>query len=186
MKVLILNGSPRVNGDTSFILNKVKQRFSKDTIFTELNAYKENIKPCIDCRYCCKNKGCSQKDRMDVVLNDDYDVLIIASPVYMSNLTPPLFSIITRLNFIWSNKYFLGITHEMKKKKGILILAGGGNGAPDIAIDLAKNAFKKLNADFSLDKNYIYSLKTDDIPVNEDKELDKQIDKVMEKILERD
>lgn len=185
MKVLILNGSPRVNGDTRSILNKVKERFSNDTIFTEFDAYKENIKPCIDCRYCNKNKGCSQKDRMDIILNDDYDVLIIASPVYLSNVTPPLFSIITRLNFIWANKYFLGITQEFKKKKGILILAGGGNGAPDIAIDLAKNAFEKLNADFSLDNNYIYSLNTDTIPVNEDKELDNQIDKTMKKIYEK-
>ncbi len=84
MKALILNGSPHNNGDTAFVINKVKERFPSDTEFDEINAYKDDIKPCIDCRYCWKNEGCSIKDNMAVILKDDYDVLIIASPIYIS------------------------------------------------------------------------------------------------------
>ena len=122
MKVLILNGSPHSNGDTACIINKNKNKLPNDTIYEEINAYNDNIKPCIDCRYCWKNQGCSINDKMSLVLKDDYDILLIASPVYISFVTPPLFSIFTRLNYIWSNKHFLNISTNMKKKNVCLFL----------------------------------------------------------------
>ncbi|MCX4364654.1 MAG: flavodoxin family protein [Bacilli bacterium] len=183
MKALILNGSPHNNGDTAFVINKVKERFPSDTEFDEINAYKDDIKPCIDCRYCWKNEGCSIKDNMAVILKDDYDVLIIASPIYISYVTPPLFSVFTRLNYIWSNKYFLNISNNMKKKKGILILVGGGNGSPDNAIDISVKTFKKLNAEFDLQKDYIYSLNTNTLPTKDDEEIINQIDRTISHIL---
>ena len=82
----------------------------------------------LDCRYCWENEGCCIHDRMDIIWKDDYDVLVLASPLYMSFVTPPLFSIISRLNVIWSNRYFLKTPGRLKPKKGILILTGGGDG----------------------------------------------------------
>ena len=52
MKVLILNGSPNKNGNTSFILSKFKEKFPINTDFKQIDAYSANIKPCMDCRYC--------------------------------------------------------------------------------------------------------------------------------------
>ena len=184
MKVLVLNGSPHDNGDTTYIISKIKERFPIDTIFEEINAYKDNIKPCIDCRYCWKNIGCSMNDKMNLVLKDDYDVLIIASPIYISYVTPPLFSVFTRLNYIWSNKHFLNTTTSMRRKKGILILVGGGDGSPDNAIKISARTFKKLNADFDLEKNYIYSLNTNTIPAKEDKTILNQIDNAIKNIFD--
>ena len=183
MKVLILNGSPRNNGDTIYVINKLKGRLPDDTIFEEINAYTDNIKPCIDCRYCWENKGCAIHDRMEVITRDDYDIAIIASPVYMSYVTPPLFSIFTRFNYMYSNKQFMGISNNMKKKKGILVLVGGGDGSPEGAINISMRIFRKMNADFDLEKNYICSLNTDTISVKQDKELIKQIDRTVEYIL---
>ena len=51
MKVLILNGSPRLNGDTVYILEKMKSKFPGNTEFSTLNTYQENIQPCNDCRF---------------------------------------------------------------------------------------------------------------------------------------
>lgn len=180
MKVLILNGSPHSNGNTSFIVNKLKENFSSDTMFVEINAFKENIKPCVECRYCWENEGCCIKDKMEIINSDDYDVLVIASPLYMSFLTPPLFSIITRLNYIWCNKHFLKISNNLKKKKGILILVGGGTGTPVYAINTAKLAFNYFNADFDEEKDYIYSLHTDKLLAKDDGEVLKQIDRTIE------
>ena len=98
----------------------------------------------------------------------------------MSLLTPPLFSIITRLNYIWCNKYFLKISNNLKKKKGILILVGGGTGTPAYAINTAKLAFNFLNADFDEEKDYIYSLHTDKLLAKDDEEVLKQIDRTIE------
>ena len=179
MKVLILNGSPRPNGDTVCILERVKSQFPGDTAFSALNAYEENIQPCNDCRYCWEKEGCCVRDKMDILLKDDYDVLIIASPLYMSFVTPPLFAVISRLNFIWSNHYFLNISKELKPKKGILILTGGGDGSPDPAISIAKTAFHFLNAGFDPALDCIRSLNTNSVPVRDDPDLAGQINRTV-------
>ena len=179
-KMLILNGSPHSNGDTAYIIEKLKERINNKIEICELNAYKSNIKPCIDCRYCWKNEGCSINDDMKIIWDDDYDIIVVASPVYMYNVTPPLFSIITRLNMKWCNKYFLKKEYNSKTKKGILILTGGGSGKPDNAIDSAKIVFEILNAEFNINDNYIYSLNTNTIPAKDDKNLIKLIDKTIE------
>lgn len=56
MKTLILNGSPRVNGDTSSLI----QRFCENVTgeYKIVDAYRCDIAPCIDCRYCWEHKGC--------------------------------------------------------------------------------------------------------------------------------
>lgn len=176
MKVLIINGSPHKHGDTAYMVSKFKEKFSEDTIFEELYLYDENIKPCMDCRYCNRNIGCVIKDKMDIIVNDDYDVIVMASPIYMYNMTPPVFSMITRLNYIWSNKFFLKKELKLKRKKGILILAGGGDGNPTHALDMAKLLFKYLNVDFDIEKDYIYSLKTGEVLAKEDSNVAKLVD----------
>ena len=118
MKVLILNGSPRPDGDTAYILEMLKGRFPRGTGFETIHTFEADIRPCTDCRYCWKNEGCCIRDEMDTLWKDDYDVLVMASPLYMSFVTPPLFSVISRLNAVWSNRYFLKKPCALKPKKG--------------------------------------------------------------------
>jgi multimeric flavodoxin WrbA len=183
MKVLIINGSPRSNGDTVYVLESLKNKFPGGTVFEFLNAYESNIQPCNDCRYCWKNEGCSIRDEMDILWRDDYDVLILASPLYMSFVTPPLFSIISRLNAIWSNHYFLKTPKRLKPKKGVLILTGGGDGSPNPAINIAQTAFQFLNAQFDPALDYIRSLNTNKVSVQDDRDLVGQIGKTIKHIM---
>ena len=183
VKVLIINGSPRSNGDTAYVLESLKNKFPGGTAFESLNAYASNIQPCNDCRYCWKNEGCSIRDEMDILWRDDYDVLILASPLYMSFVTPPLFSIISRLNAIWSNHYFLKTPKRMKPKKGVLILTGGGDGSPNPAINIAQTAFQFLNAQFDPALDYIRSLNTNNVSVQDDRDLVGQIDITIKHII---
>lgn len=176
MKTLILNGSPHKNGDTSYIVNELKKKI--DGEIEEIFLYDAKLSPCIDCRYCWKNKGYSIKDDMQKINNDDYDLLIIASPVYFYNVTPPMFSLLTRLNYIWSNKHFLDITHTFKNKRGILVLTGGGGGEPKHALDTVNLIFKYLNAEFDSEKDYIYSLNTDNVSAKDDINVKKMIEKI--------
>ncbi len=127
-------------------------------------------------RYCWEKEGCCIRDETDILWKDEYDVLIIASPLYMSFVTPPLFSVISRLNYIWSNHYFLKIPGRLKQKKGILILAGGGDGSPDPAINIAKAAFRFLNTEFDPTLDCISSLNTNTVSVQDDSNLAGQID----------
>lgn len=101
----------------------------------------------------------------------------------MSFVTPPLFSVISRLNCIWSNHHFLKIPGRLKQKKGILVLAGGGDGSPDPAIRIAKTAFRFLNAEFNPASDCIRSLNTNTVPVQDDPDLAGQIDIALSHIL---
>jgi len=176
LKVLILNGSPRPDGDTAYILEELKSRFPCGTAFDTLNAYEADIQPCNDCRYCWENEGCCIRDDMDILWKDGWDVLVLASPLYMSFVTPPLFAVISRLNAIWCNQHFLKIPNRMKPGKGILVFTGGGDGSPGPAISIAKTAFRFLNVQFDPETDYIHSLHTNEIPVREDPDLGGQID----------
>ena len=120
---------------------------------------------------------------MDILWRDDYDVLILASPLYMSFVTPPLFSIISRLNAIWSNHFFLKTPKRLKPKKGVLILTGGGDGSPNPAINIAQTAFQFLNAQFDPALDYIRSLNTNKVSVQDDRDLVGQIGKTIKHIM---
>jgi multimeric flavodoxin WrbA len=60
MRTLIINGSPRKNGDTMTLINEMTQYLSGELKI--INTYYDNISLCIDCRYCWQNDGCSIDD----------------------------------------------------------------------------------------------------------------------------
>jgi multimeric flavodoxin WrbA len=101
-KTLILNGSPRREGNTSFLVERLKkyvERSGNEVKILFLNDYK--IKPCRGCFWCYREfpLKCIQSD----VMNDlypiilDTDVLIFASPVYWFNYPAQLKLLVDRL-----------------------------------------------------------------------------------------
>ena len=64
-----------------------------------------------------------------------------------------------------------------------LILTGGGDGSPAPAVSIAKTAFRFLNASFDPDTDYIYSLSTNSIPVQEDPDILSQMENVVKHII---
>lgn len=165
MKTLIFNGSPRKNGDTVFLINKLKESLNGET--KVINSYFSNISPCLDCRYCWKNSGCTIQDEMQEVYSyiKECDNIIIASPLYFSELTGPLLSVLSRLQMYYSSKRFLGVKQIQKRKRGAVILCGGGDGGPLKAEDTAKALLKLMGAEV---KGIVRSLNTDDIPSKDD------------------
>ena len=78
MKTLIFNGSPRNNGGTATLIKELEKSLAGDV--NVISSYKANISPCIDC---------SLDDEMQKVyrLIDEADNIIIASPIYLGELT---------------------------------------------------------------------------------------------------
>ena len=165
MKTLIINGSPRRNGNTSELLAELKKQLHGESV--EVSAYYDKIAPCKDCRLCWKKKGCVIKDDMTKIYEDDFDTVVIASPLYMSNLTGPLVSLASRFQAYYAARRFLQETMDIRSKIAVLILVGGGDGGPEPAVNLAKWMFKKMKAEFK-DENTVFSLHTDEIPAKED------------------
>ena len=179
MKTLIINASPRKNGNTAFLINELKRGLKGD--ITEISAYYDGIAPCIACDYCRENAQCSIHDKMDVIYADDFDNVVIASPVHMSNLSGPLVSIAGRLQAYYNLKRFFKNKRNIRKKEGILILTGGGDGSADCAVMSAEVMFKLLNAAHP-EQNNIFSLNTDKLPASEDTEAIKKIKEIAVKL----
>ncbi len=82
MKTLILNGSPRKNGDTASLIERTTEKIVGE--YRIVDAYRCNISPCLDCRYCWENSGCVINDEMQEIYKyiKECDNIMIASPLY--------------------------------------------------------------------------------------------------------
>ena len=74
-------------------------------------------------------------------------------------------------------------TKEDEAEKSVLILTGGGDGSPNPAISIAQTAFKFLNAQFDPALDYIRSLNTNNVSVQDDRDLVGQIDITIKHII---
>lgn len=146
MKTLILNGSPRKSGDTVSLINKVVKNLEGE--YKIVHAYDCNINPCIDCRYCWNNAGCCVKDEMQEVYEyiQECDNILIASPIYFSELTGALLNVGSRLQTYFSAKFFRKENPIEKSKKGAVIIVGGGDGKADKAYHTACCLLHHMNA----------------------------------------
>lgn len=165
IKTLIINGSPRPDGNSANLLSIAKKNLAGE--ITELAAYHEDFAPCNDCRACHKTIGCQIADDFNIITDDDYNNIIIASPIYMGTLTPPMHAIISRFQANFASKYFLDAPIQYRPKRAIGILVGGGNGNGDEALRLLRFFCTSLNAMLDED-SIITSLNTDTRPAAED------------------
>ncbi|MCG3217134.1 MAG: flavodoxin family protein [Candidatus Heimdallarchaeota archaeon] len=101
-KILILNGSPRKKGNTSFLveeLRKMVQDKGHEVEILTLNDY--DINPCQGCFWCYKDYPlkCVQNDVMNTLYPTvlDSDVLIFASPIYWFTYSAQLKLFVDRL-----------------------------------------------------------------------------------------
>ena len=100
MKVLIINGSPRIDGNTTTSINELIKVFNKNEIETEtIQIGNQNIRGCIACNSCQKNHKCVFNDSVNEVAKkfENADGLIIASPVYFASANGTLISFLDRL-----------------------------------------------------------------------------------------
>ncbi len=166
-KTLIINGSPRVKGNTAFLIEQLKKQLEGEIV--EISAFRDNIAPCVDCRACWKTAQCVIKDKMQKIYDDDFDNFVIASPVYYSTLPGAVLSVMSRLQPYHAAKYFLKQPKELKNKKASAILTGGGMGDMEPAFFHLKMFFGITGAK-GFREHTVMSKKTDTVPAWEDKQ----------------
>lgn len=129
MKTLIFNGSPRINGDTMSLINMIKENIKGE--YRIVDAYRSDVSPCLDCRYCWKNSGCAIKDEMQEEYDyiQECDNILIASPIYFSELTGKLLDVGSRLQTYFCSRAFRKEEPIVKSKRGAVVLVGGGDGS---------------------------------------------------------
>jgi len=77
---------------------------------------------------------------------EEFDNIILASPIYFSELSGSLLSLLSRVQTYFASKYFRGEDTNPKKKNGVLILVGAQKGTEEKASATAHTVFRYLNA----------------------------------------
>ena len=100
MKVLMINGSPRKNGNTSIALAEMERIFQEEGIQAEtVQLGAQDIRGCIACLSCKKKGRCVFDDLVNQTAPkfEAADGLVIATPVYFASANGSLISFIDRL-----------------------------------------------------------------------------------------
>ena len=100
MKVLLINGSPRVNGNTSVALEEMVKVFQEENIETEVvQVGNQSIRGCIACTSCRQTGKCVFDDAVNECADKfkDCDGLVVASPVYYASANATLIAFLDRL-----------------------------------------------------------------------------------------
>ncbi len=145
VKTLIFNGSPRLRGDTMSLINAIIPKIEGECKL--VNVCTSKIAPCIDCRYCWTNEGCAFIDEMQNVYNyiQDCDNIIIASPIYFSELTGQLLSAGSRLQTYFCARHLRNENPILKPKRGAVILVSGGDTDMSKAYSTACTLLHEMN-----------------------------------------
>lgn len=113
MKVLIINSSPRKDGNSSLLINEIEKVFKENEIEYEvLLIGNKNIRGCIACNYCSDNGECVFKDDINKAgkILKESDGLVLVSPVYYGSPNGTLISFLDRL--------FYSANYDLRMKVG--------------------------------------------------------------------
>lgn len=98
MKVLLVNGSPRINGCTNRALTEIKNQFQKIGIDSYILWIGVNPPHCDNCRHCkikrnsCKHEGIINHLLCQIAM---YDAVTFGSPVYYGGISSQLKAVLT-------------------------------------------------------------------------------------------
>lgn len=100
MKVLVINGSPHLNGCTDRGLREVEETLKASGVEVErVNVGNKDIRGCIGCNFCREHGRCVFNDLVNEVAPKfaEADGLLIGSPVYYAGANGQLLAFLDRL-----------------------------------------------------------------------------------------
>ncbi len=123
MKVLIINGSPRVGGNTALAVNEMTKVFAEEDIEADvMQIGAKAIRGCIACGKCSELGKCIFDDEVNEAAKkfEEADGLVIASPVYYASANGTLISFLDRL--------FYSSNFDMSMKVGASVVCARRGG----------------------------------------------------------
>lgn len=124
MKVLLINGSPKANGNTAFALSQMEEVFRDHGVETEtIQVGSRDIRGCIGCGSCYKTGKCVFDDLVNETAAklDSFDGIVVGSPVYYASPNGTLLSFLDRL-FYSTGK----VDKRMKVGASVVVARRGG------------------------------------------------------------
>ncbi len=128
MKILAIGGSPRLNGNTDYLVDLALEEARKLGAEAEKIVLSQHqVSSCQGHDNCSSLEGCAQKDDMAWILDSlcQADGVILATPVYYYNVSAQMKAFIDRNYFLYE--------HGRKAKAGAvgLIIVAGSLGIED-------------------------------------------------------
>ncbi len=137
MKVLLINGSPKSNGNTTIALNEANKIFLENDIETEIiNIGSKDIRGCIACGKCKEIGKCVFNDTVNEIAPkfEQADGIIVATPVYYASANATLVAFLQRL--------FFSTLYDKRMKVGASIVVARRGGC--------SSTFDELNKFFTI------------------------------------
>lgn len=143
MNIVVLNGSPRHNGNTHAVLQKMKQKLLEYHAVEVLDVCSMDLSGCRACDGCKQNGGhCICSDDSDAVIQkvSQADAVIFGTPVYWWGMSAQLKMVVDK--FYAQDAQF----QTMKKKVGVV--AVGAN-------ELENAQYRLIREQFSCITDYL-------------------------------
>lgn len=137
MKLLMINGSPRDNGNTASALAEMRTIFESEGVEVEyFHVGNMAIRGCVGCASCFKTKKCAIDDIVNEIASklEECDGMVVGTPVYYASANGTLISLLDRL--FYSSKF----DKRMKVGAGIVVARRGG----------CSSTFDQLNKYFTI------------------------------------
>lgn len=123
MKVLIINGSPRANGNTARLLREATDVFDSEGV--EYDIYQigtKAVRGCMACGYCYTHDGCVFKDDANELAEklEKSDGLLIAAPVYYGSANGSVISLLDRMFYSshFDKRFKVGAAFAVARRAG--------------------------------------------------------------------
>ncbi|ADG13485.1 NADPH-dependent FMN reductase [Methanocaldococcus infernus ME] len=138
MKILGISGSPRAEGNTTYLVKLALEEAKKLGAEVEfISLAGKELNPCIACNKCKETGKCIIEDDVEDILKKmlEADGIILGSPVYFGGVTAQLKMIMDRSRPLRSG-------FQLKNKVGGAISVGGSrNGGQETTIEQIHNFF---------------------------------------------
>ena len=137
MKVLLINGSPRANGNTALSMKEMAKVFEQEGVEAEIvHVGNKPVRGCVGCGWCAKQGKCVFDDVVNEVAAkfEAADGLVVGSPVYYAGPNATVQALMDRLF------YSARFDKTMKVGASVAVCRRGG----------ASATFDRLNKYFTI------------------------------------
>lgn len=136
MKILTINGSPKIKGGcTDRALREVEKTLEENGVeFERINVGNKDIRGCISCNYCREHGKCVFNDLVNETASKlaDADGIIVGTPVYYAGANGQILAFLDRLFYSTSG------TVDMTMKVGASVISSRRAGSTSALDEINK------------------------------------------------
>lgn len=168
MDILVLNGSPRADGNTAALVQAALQGMQADVQVHIENLYELLPMPCTACGCCRESNVCMFSDLDETArLLQQADALVWALPVYNYSLPAPVKALTDRLQRYYEASVRGETVFADSRRPSLLLLSAGRSGL--YAVDIINRQLATANRYIGfLAPQTVFAANTDLSPVQED------------------